>query len=509
MKAIKIYISAAIIGSCLVLPMGCKNYLDVKPLTELTGNNFFKSKGDVEANVTSIYLKFFEKINETWVIGAIGETRSGEVFAVPGNRKFASTRVVDILGKNNLNTVLSDGDFSGYRKIINWTGYYQAIQNCNILIDKLNKGVPGVSETEKAKYIAEATFIRCFTYFWMVRLYGDVVYYTQAYQSEPLPRENMVTVIKKCIADMKAHVDQLPWVYDDPALRGVRGTKGAAIALIMHMSMWNAGFDTGNETAYYQETVKYGSELMAQNNLAYSLLPIERWADVTKGRSEESLFEFYRSINYGDGTGSTAPFADLFLRYPYKFPANLFLTSFMVFRASYMQKLFPPDVADMRKELWYEDIYADDGRFTIPKFAGNVFASGEEDRNPENSFLIFRLADAILLQAEALAELNRDGEAISHLNLVRARAKATPYSAGQGDLKDFIFLERCRELQGEGHAWFDLVRTKRILSQRWANNPLTLDQFNRGAWTWPIDRESLRNNPLMTLNDYWINSEGI
>ncbi|MNR09491.1 SusD family protein [compost metagenome] len=145
----------------------------------------------------------------------------------------------------------------------------------------------------------------------------------------------------------------------------------------------------------------------------------------------------------------------------------------------------------------------------IPKFAGNIYASGGDNKNPDNSFLIFRLSDAMLLQAEALAELGRSAEAVSFLNQVRARAGASPYELGQGTLTDFIFLERCRELQGEGHTWFDLVRTKRILSTQWANHPLTLDQFNRGAWTWPIDKNSLKDNPLMTLNDYWTSSEGI
>ncbi|SMC87280.1 RagB/SusD family nutrient uptake outer membrane protein [Pedobacter nyackensis] len=515
MKVIKKNIAAVILLICMVLPLGCKKYLNLTPLTELTGNNFYKSKGDVEANISSIYLKFFEKINESWVIGATGESRSGEAFAISTHEFYPSRRVVEVLGNNDLMTVItgagSGSAWSGFKfsLITNWKGYYQAIQGCNILISKLKEGVPNLSENEKKRYIAEATFIRCFTYFWMVRLYGDVVYYTNPYQSEPLPRENMVAVMKACIADMKEHVNDLPWTFQDPALRGLRASKGGALALMMHMNMWNAGFDDAAANAYYEETVKCGQELLSQNGNAYSLLPLERWPEVIKGRSEESLFEFYQSINYSDKINYLAPFGESFLGYPYKFPAAKYQTSLMAFRGAYMEKLFPRDLADKRKDLWYVDIYANNGRFMMPKFAGNIYASGNEDQLADNSFLIFRLSDAILLHAEALAELGRDPEAINSVNLVRARASAIPYDIGQGPLKDFIFLERCRELQGEGHAWFDLVRTKRILSQRWANHPLTLDQFNRGAWTWPIDSEALKDNPLMTLNDYWTNTVGI
>jgi hypothetical protein len=140
------------------------------------------------------------------------------------------------------------------------------------------------------------------------------------------------------------------------------------------------------------------------------------------------------------------------------------------------------------------------------KFAQNAFATGEEDSNPDNTFMIFRYAGEILLCAEAMAELGQDNEAIALVNKVRDRAEASQYSGSGGqDLKDFIFLERSRELMGEGHHYFDLVRTRRILSSEWSYNVLTLDKFNRGAWTWPISSDALTNNPFMTLNAYWVN----
>jgi hypothetical protein len=154
--------------------------------------------------------------------------------------------------------------------------------------------------------------------------------------------------------------------------------------------------------------------------------------------------------------------------------------------------------------MWFEDITSDNGRFVLRKFGTNVYASGNEDKNPDNSFSIFRYADAILLYAEACAELNRDAEAISALNMVRERAQASRYNGGGGtDLKNFIFLERERELIGEGHRYFDLIRTRRLMSSEWTMSPLTLDQYNRGGWTWPIHASALNNNPHMELNQYW------
>lgn len=507
MKKFTIY--TLILAATFCLP-ACKKFLDIQPLDKLTGNNFYESKEDVIANIYDLSRIIFSKVNETHYVGAVGEYRSGEVLYEAQSDNAPARRFVDVLGKNDLLTLLrTDQPWSNqinynFNRITDWRGYYQAVQGANILMSKLDEGIPGVTEAEKNQFKAEASFIRNLAYFMMVRLYGDVVYYTDAFHSTAEPRENFVSVLNKCIADLKLHKNNLPWTYSDPALRGVRASRGSIIALIMNMNMWNAGFDTNNAQKYWRETADLGKELMASN--AYRLLPIRDWATVIKGRSEESLFEFYRSINYGDVNTNLAPVADMFLHYPFKRPEYTHRVSFAYYRGEYMQKLYQ-DGSDKRITQWFnEDIFSDNGKFMILKFAQNAFATGEEDANPDNTFMIFRYAGEILLTAEALADLGEDTEATRLLNMVRDRAEASRYSGGGGSsLKDFIFLERSRELMGEGHHYFDLVRTKRILSSLWSYNVLTSDKFNRGAWTWPISSDALNNNPYMRLNDFWTN----
>ena len=488
--------------------LSCKQFLTVEPVDRLTGNNFYLSVNDVENNVANMYSMFFDKLNEGWIIGGIGEVRSGEVFASPGANSYTARVVVEVLGENDLIRAMDPGEPWGwynYRNVTNWTRYYQVIQTANILIDKLEEGIPGVSSSQKDRYLAEATFLRCFTYFWMVRLYGDVVYYTQPYQADALPREPMVEVLNKCIADLLPHKDKVPWVYPDPAQKGARASRGSIVALLMHMNMWNAGFDRNNAESYYREVADLGSELIASG--AYRLYPLteEGWATVMKGRSDESLFEFYRSINYQDANAALSPFGDHFLRWPYKFPRFNNQIAHCYYIDTYMAKLYPAGLADKRADFWFDDMLSNSGQFTAVKFGFNVFASGNEDRNPDNTFMIFRYAGAILLHAEALAELSRDTEAIASLNMIRDRAEATPYSGGGGqELRDFIFWERCRELFGEGHRYFDLVRTQRIMNPQFARHPLNSDEYNRRAWTWPIDPSARNNNPQITLNEYWL-----
>ncbi len=502
----KVIIYTIIVAATFCLP-SCKKFLDVQPLDKLTGNNFFQSKEDVVANIYNLSRIVFSKYNETHFVGATGEYRSGEVLYESQSDLAPAREFVEILGKNNLLFLISGGrpwDFYNFGRITDWTAYYQAIQGANILIAKLDEGIPGVSETEKNSFKAEAAFIRSLSYFTMVRLYGNVVYYTDAFHSSAQPRENFVSVLNKCIADLKTHKNNIAWTYTDPSLKGVRASRGSIVALMMEMNMWNAGFDPNNAQKYYQETADLGKELIASN--AFRLLPINEWATVIKGRSDESLFEFYRSINYGDANANIAPIADMFLHYPYKRPEYTHRVSFAYYRGEYMQKLFQ-DGSDKRITSWFnEDIFADNGKFMMLKFAQNSFSTGEEDANPDNTFMVFRYGGEILLAAEALADLGEDAESIKLLNMVRDRAQASKYTGGGGSaLKDFIFYERSRELIGEGHHYFDLVRTKRILSNQWSYNVLTADKFSRGAWTWPINSGALNNNPYMVLNEYWVN----
>ena len=520
---------------------GCKKFLSITPIDKLTGNNFYQNADDVESNITDMYGQLFDKYTTTSFAGATGEFRSGEVIpaAQAGEGRFGTQKLgghnrttpdpKGTLGKQTIPaaSVINDRSlleaidnsrpWGGYNfgDLTNWDAYYRVIQAANILVSKLEEGIPALSAEQTKRYIGEAKFIRCFCYFQMVRLYGDVVYYTTPYQKDPLPRENMVSVVNKCIEDLKGPKNDLPYTLSDPSLRGVRATRGAAIGLLMNMYMWNAGFDAPQKSKYYTETAALGEEIVASN--AYRLLNISEWATVAKGRSEESLFELFRTINYNTDLNNPfaqanlySPFGDAFIHFPYKQPEYTHRFSYSVFTEEYMRKLFP-DLNDQRLNVWFTAPFDQNAEtFQLKKFAVNTFLDANNpnlDINPDNTYLIMRYSDAILLAAEAYAEMGgKDNEAISMLNRIRGRALASSYNTSEGSLRDAIFWERAKELLGEGSHYFDLVRTKRILSKNYTDNPLTADKFGRGGWTWPINSSALSNNPYMTLNSYWIGS---
>ena len=76
-----------------------------------------------------------------------------------------------------------------------------------------------------------------------------------------------------------------------------------------------------------------------------------------------------------------------------------------------------------------------------------------------NNYRIFRYADAVLMQAECYCELGLSEKSVSYLDKTRARAGLAPYQYSTDiDLMREIQNERARELGGEFHRKFDLVR---------------------------------------------------
>jgi len=75
-----------------------------------------------------------------------------------------------------------------------------------------------------------------------------------------------------------------------------------------------------------------------------------------------------------------------------------------------------------------------------------------------NDEIYLRLAETYLLLAEAQFRLGDLTGAATTLNVIRARANATPITAAQVTL-DFILDERSRELVSEEHRRYTLLRT--------------------------------------------------
>lgn len=513
-------ISICIIALLLLFGSGCKKYLNVDPPNALSGNNFWETKTDVETFTNGLYEMLRKSVSRIDMKASAG-SYNFPFFAFSGDLRGGLAKenteigwgrtYIGNLSNNNIKALFVDATSGGnnWYRIFNmirfsqWDQFYKVIAACNIAIDRID-GVPDptLTDANKKQYKAEAIFIRNMCYFLMVRQWGDVAYYTDAYHSAPLKRMPMVEVLKKCREDLMPVKEDLPWTYKDPVFVAVRAMRGSAIALQMHIDMWLAAFDIGNEQSYYQEVDKLGDELQNQNEGAYALLPLERNGEIFKGRSKEGLFEVPQNANYGESFGWSY-YYDLVY---YNRLATDATHPYISYDPTFMQTIYPIGAADKRTTTWFDvsTMYSGNRSFKMNKFYVSSDPNTIDGTFFDASQIIFRYTDAILLQAEALANLGQDAKAKDKVNVVRDRATATPITSTGDELKNDIFFERCRELLGEGHYWFDIVRTKRIINPSYKfGYHCTVEQFKAGAWTWPIHVSALTNNPQMTLNSYW------
>ncbi|MFV0606111.1 MAG: RagB/SusD family nutrient uptake outer membrane protein [Niabella sp.] len=492
---------------------GCKKFLALDPLSNLSGNNFWRSKEDADAFTNGNYELLRKSVTRNDLTASAGVDEfpffifGGDFRGAPVVRNTAWARYyIDYLTPNDIKRLMLPSTYTGanwysiwnLKRFTEWDRFFKVISSANIAVKSIKDMADAdISDADRKRFIAENVFLRCFVYFLMVRQWGDVPYYTTAFQSEALGRTPALEVLQKCAADIEAVRNDLPWTYDNPVFVAVRAMRGSALDLLMQLNMWSAFFDTNNAQQYYRNAAQFGQELLA-NNGAYVLLPLTRTSEIFKGRSREGLFEIPQNKNYSESFGWSTYYDHT------KRPDNSGNYPYIWYTKKYMEKLYPPAITDARKTYWYDEttMYNENSSFLILKFLIDESENNPNTKLFDASQTVFRYSEALLLYAEALSELGQEGDAKEVLNLVRQRAGAPNIVTIGDELKDDIFWERQRETMGEGHYWYDMVRTRRVLSNEYGFKA-SAEDFYAGSWTWPISRDAKINNPKMTLNNFW------
>lgn len=501
---------------------GCKKLLNVDPITAMSANNFWKTKDDVERFTSGSYalLRNYTAMDGHTLL-AIGDYRCTPWTLTTVND---NNRYVNYFHSNDMRALINApqswsgtyGDFSqsydhfGFENMSDWGFLFRVVTSANTILANIDsEEITDISEEERKRYKAEAIFLRAITYFFMVRHWGDLPYQTDVNDFSGKERLSQITIFKNCIADLKLVLEDLPWPYADPAKRGPRAMKGGAIILMMEMYMWMACFDENNQNSYFQEVVTLSNRLTGEGAGYYQLLPLDNTKAIFKGSSAESLFEIGQDANFDEKFGNFATIANLTMRTPYK-PAVT--NSSLYYNQFYLHQLYDDEnngATDARIDNWFERAYMYDntGNFVFLKFQ-NLYGSD----NPNDNKIIFRYADAWLLRAEALEKLGDYAGALQSVNVIRERAGATLFTGGENvtnlgsnmTLEDAIWWERERELMGENSLYYDLIRTKKILSSRYTPYTMDFEDFTNGAWTFPIRSSVLLSNSKLKPNPYWL-----
>ena len=489
MKNLKIYMSFLLLAGILSTS-SCKKILDLDPHNTTFTGAYFTNGTDANTAIAGAYALLRNVLLQNYSYHIYADVPVGE-FNVNGNFDSQSVSI-------------SQGQFVGLNVgggLWNWLSDYQLIQQINLILVK----VPAIpiakftNQDEKQQIIGEAYFLRAYIYFYMNRIWGDVPLKIQpdldVDNAVNITRSPAADVIKQCLADVKLAEDNLAFGYADEDQRAVRANKGSAYALEAHIRAWIKDY-AGSEKA--------ANTVITQGG--YSLLDSTNYTKVFIGKTLEGIFEI--NVNNGQNEGIaigkdkggsaptlTSPF--IALSSQLNWPLN----------TTYIKAIFK-DSTDIR----YKDFFfqAQSGAGQTIKFANITYADGSARTDPRlsNNIIIFRLADIILLRAEALNHLGRDAEAVTLLNQVRARANVPAY-AGTGDnLAGTILQERLRELFYEGHSYYDLVRTTRVSDKTSHffgdyNSAFSDIRINSGGALWPVDPNMFKDDPSLVQTPYW------
>jgi starch-binding outer membrane protein, SusD/RagB family len=453
------------------ISFGCSDsFLNVENVNELSTDNFYKkvSHFDLSLNATYDAVKNLDLFGQTFYIQTL--------LALPHES--------DYWNAQNRNEVMSaDGQV-----YIAWRGFYRIVARANDLIENAPRFVANENPTtaeiaELDKIVAQAHFLRAFAYFHMVRLWGEESYAVDPNRlAVPLiltipkvradmmvPRATVGQVYDQIIADLEIAESGLPNTWD--ANNIARVTAFAVKAYLGQVYLYMEDYE--NARAYFEEVI---------GNSAYQLVPSDRYDDLFQGKYEfspESLWEINYTVDmtmniWENGLGSgialviAAPDRGWSNCTPHGVNVDRFGTDPRLSVCMYA----PTDlVADVDGNMTPAGVST--FNFTghsFRKYNPKDYSVLATNRNSGTNYNMMRLADVYLMYAEILNHDGEDALAAEYVNKVRRRAYGynsnTPepsvdYTGLAGNvMRDSIREERFRELFGEGHRWYDIVRWK-------------------------------------------------
>ena len=448
---IKIYTLLLLVG----FSFSCSDdFVDVKP-TSTNSEDFFNTQEDYEKAIIGAY----DLLQSTYLNVMLGEIASDNSLA--GGESATDTpgiQEVDDMIHTPLNAQLRD--------IWNWM--FAGVNRANYILEFKDK----TDFAGKEQIIAEATFLRAYYYFELVKWFGDVplsvderILFGEQFTIDRTPKADVYAQIE---LDLIFAADNLPYVQSQPG----RVTKGAAQALLGKAYLYQNKF-TESATILDDLILNGPYDLVADYNTIFEEAGennIESVFEVQYFEGQGASFECLQcsegnvAVGFNGVRAYSGP--DFSSGFSFNVPVQEVVDAF---EAGDLRK----DVAILDINAWATSSGATFGtgnehtgyynRKYIPRLRSNS-AQGDRNLTNPNNYRAIRFADVLLMAAEAFNKSStpNDAKAQTYLNRVRERAfgnSANNITATGATLYNNILSERRVELVGEGHRFFDLVRT--------------------------------------------------
>lgn len=417
----------------MVSLQACNSFIDVKPESEFTTENFYATEDDIEQAVVGAYdaLQAIGEYGQYFVyFMEVRADNSIEESSTSSSGVFAAFDTFSLEASNDvLNTT--------------WTACYDGVNRANTVLGRID-GIDMDEATIEVRK-GEMYFLRALTYFNLVRLWDAVPLVveetTDPIESLNIGRSDATKVMAQVIADLEEAISLLPVTQSESG----RATLGAAQMLLAEVYLTQQ--DYASATTPLDNLIQTGTYVLESDYLDIFSIDNES--------NEEVVFEVqFASGNDGEGSRLANLFAPIGAT---ELVGNSGTTSGDNMPTQDLYDAYDDD--DLRRDASIGVL--DDGRFYAQKY----ISEPDLEYDAENNFVVYRYADALLMQAEALNEVGyqADGDAFTYLNQVRTRAGLTAWDAtdlpDQDAFRDAVYQERRLELAFENHRWFDLIRT--------------------------------------------------
>jgi starch-binding outer membrane protein, SusD/RagB family len=490
-----------LVSLLMFMQFSCNDWMELYPPAGLIKEEYWKSKEDVESVLMAAY-ESFAALNRLLFVH--GEVR-GDMVVGDNNQP-------------NNEELIAQGNIYPDNSLTNWQNFYKVINYANEVI----KNAPLVLEIDQTfnefqmtGYVAEAYFIRSLTYFYLVRIYKDVPLILEPSESDNVnffvEKSTEAEILSQIVQDLENNRQYAPAIGYFPTIEENKGraSKAAYDALLADIALWQFDYDA---VIQYVDRIYNPLVVSDENPQQFFLMPAGLWFELFEpGNSLESIFE----VQYDQDRGQRNDTYNITIENRRQYDPSV--KAIEMFSFDFAMELVRGENASIRR-------YSETD-FIIWKYVG-LAADGRSFRSGSSvysaNWIVYRVADLLLMKAEALSQLERFPEALEIINEIRARADMPPVAIANDRVayEDAILEERAAELAFEGKRWFDLLRMGRrndyarkseLINIIIENVPSTQKRIlaakltNPNGWYMPIYEREIERNLNLVQNPYYNN----
>jgi len=490
--------------SAVAVLTACNDFLTIYPTDRIVEEDFWKKKSDVDQMVDGCYLSMIDySIQERAIMW--GAFRSDELV----KQKDINDNTLDNIAAVNL---LPTNRFN------NWEHFYKVINNCNIVLNhapQVMEEDPEFTEGDYQVVRAQMLALRSLCYFYLVRAFRDVPYSNRSYeddsQIEPIEQSTPDEVLQHCLDDLEearhyimrsgayGRTDWRNWGYM---------TRDAVHALMADIYLWRASMT--HSTSDYQQAIAFSDSVINAKDAYYkryqeieitsSKEGVDRYHledgidalytifNTNAGNSHESILEW----QYNGQNNSNSALANYYYRNGENSQISILMASSLFntvdknantdnAKGFYLSKndyrfwnnVFEANNEEAQQMSIRKMVENSGVTVDVTSTVGERKSTSRQYQEFRQNWIVYRLTDVMLMQAEALVETaasDSDQVALRKaFNLVQAVNKRSMKKNSTDTLKfenfksksDFellVLAERERELCFEGKRWWDLMR---------------------------------------------------